>query len=155
MNNQAVWELVKPYFNPKENWGNHSKINPVLLWILWEFRKSFPDGGFLNINCGYEERDTGGGHPEGRAVDFWVKGIDFEVIEEKLQQFLISLNLENWVALGVYPEWGGGKRPGFHLEIENERRDKPRRWGARYKENGNQEYIAYDLAMANYKRQTA
>ena len=153
-----IWKLLKPYFSRKEKWGDPDKINPTLLFFLFEFRKTFPDGVYMNINCGWEERPTGGGHPDGRAVDVHISGSPFLVVEEKLQEFIGQEGVKNWIALGIYPEWGNFKRPGFHIEIEKKERKKPRSWGAKYvrKENGEivfengiplQDYAAYALSL--------
>lgn len=162
-----IWNLLTHYFSPKEKWGNPDKMKPELLFCLWKLRRHLERSALLDdpriiINCGYEERKTGGGHPDGRAVDFHVSGLNFLKAEALILDFMEELNLENWIALGIYPEWGDWKRPGFHLEIEKEKREKPRRWGAYYErndegrcllgENGQvtQKYIAYDLARDNY-----
>ena len=155
-----IWQLIKPYFSRKENWGDPNKMNAELLFFLYRFRRTFPQDVYMLINCGYEQRENGGGHPEGRAVDCRIVGCHFEVAEEKLRGFIEKYNLKNHVALGVYPEWGDWARPGFHIEVEDEIKSCGRRWGAEYMRNKDgslflkrgkvvQKYIAYDLALKN------
>ncbi len=157
-----IWELLKPYFSRNEKWGDPDKMSPVLLFFLFEFRRTFPDGAYMKINCGWDERTTGGGHPDGRAADVHIVGVSFLAVEARLQSFIKKKGLEKHIALGIYPEWGGGKRPGFHIEVEKEERSKPRRWGAKYKrdrsqaiifKNGNacQEYTSYSIALNKVK----
>ena len=157
---EMIWELIKPYFSRKEKWGNPDKMSPELLTFLYLFRKTFTEGVYMLINCGYEQRKNGGGHPDGRAVDCRIVRCPFEVAEEKLREFIQKYNLEKYIALGVYPEWGEWRRPGFHIEIEKSKQSHPRRWGATYARDADgsflfkdkkliQKYIDYDLALKN------
>jgi hypothetical protein len=157
-----IWKLLKPYFKRSEKWGDPDKMNLETLFLMFRLRISLPPGWVIIINCGYEDRH--GGHGRGDAIDFRIVKIgskearkDFLQAEKMLQEFLDKFDLQDKVALGIYPEWGGGKRPGFHIEIERKDVDHPRRWGARYifeKGKQKQEYIAYDLSLEEAKKIT-
>jgi hypothetical protein len=158
-----IWQLLSPYFNREEKWGDPDRMNFEILFLLFRLRITLPHGWAIIINCGYEDRP--GGHGRADAVDCRIVRIgskeargDFFKAEKLLQDFLDKFDLQDKVALGIYPEWGGGKRPGFHIEIERKDISKPRRWGARYIiEDGKQKQkcdIAYDAALENAKKIT-
>lgn len=157
-----IWKLLKPFFARKEKWGDPDKMQAEILFFIYRLRASLPAGWVVIINCAYEDRS--GGHGRGDAIDFRIVKIgskevrkDFFKAEKMLQDFLDKHELQASVALGIYSEWGGGKKPGFHIQTERRNVDKPRRWGAKYvyeKGKREQKYIAYDLALENSKKIT-
>jgi len=159
---KIIWNAIAPFFTPEEFGDGWEELRPEILIPLFRLRLDLPDAGDskIIINCGYEDRS--GGHGKGLAVDFRIilKYGNFYAACGVVESFLKKYGLEHLVALGIYPEWGDGKRPGFHLEAEEIRRESPRRWGARYKRDTDgalflrdgkavQEYIAYESCLKN------
>jgi len=80
-------------------------------------------------------------HNYGRAVDFYVVGIDYLDAVDLMEGFLNGLGVSNGVGLGIYPGWN---HDGFHLDTRGRRS----RWGwtgLHYK-NGKKKYVDYDVA---------
>jgi hypothetical protein len=122
-----LWACLKN-FNPREAWGDYSKMDPVLLFIHDAFRSTLPAGCWIKVHCGY--KDTGhtknSYHYSGKAIDWHVEGINPVEAERYLMKFLktpIFINNEvykliNYMGVGLYPEW---ITPGFHTDIRGTR----------------------------------
>lgn len=132
-----MWSNFAPYFNKKENWGDHSKVLWFHIHHLWLIRThplliECP----MIIHCSYEETGHGSNsyhHRDGVSVatDFHFKCKEvLKCQSHKMVMVLRDLNLSNLCGLGVYPEWNN---PGFHFDS----RGKRMRWG---KINGKYEY---------------
>lgn len=166
----VIWKTIAPEFKVEEFGEGWEKLESEILVLIYGLRRFLPDGARILINCAYEDRK--GGHGKGRALDFRIVGMHgYTACINVIEAYLRTKKLENLVAFGIYPEWGVelgdkeriGLRPGFHLEAEEERREQPRRWGARYKKNENgtlflrdgkpvQEYVTYEAAFKSIKR---
>lgn len=156
---EIIWRTINPLFTKEEFGDGWENLRPKIIVPLFHLRESLPDGYKIIINCAYEDRP--GGHGKGLAIDFRIvaaRETSFSACVGLVESFLRQHDLENFMALGIYPEWGNGERPGFHLEAEEEERERPRRWGAKYKRDTDgelflrdgmpvQEYIAYDASL--------
>lgn len=134
----SIWNKLQ-YFTKKENWGNPDKIDPSLLFVLDAVRDLV--GHSFIINCGYKTdgHAKNSQHYQGKAVDFYVKGIPFKEAYEKINQALLELNIQNEVGFGVYPQW---EIPGFHLDVRGTRA----RWGF-----ADGKYVGLEYAMTKAK----
>jgi len=158
MKGQAmVWNHIK-WFNRWENWGDPSKIDPLLIVLLDEIRDIY--GKPFIIHCAYE---TSGHAPNsyhylGRAVDFHIK--DDKSFSHQVNEMLqildiISLKVENYslhkpyrflypiadyVGLGIYPNW---EHPGFHLDTRGYR--------ARWARIGDK-YVSFEQGLEYIKK---
>jgi|GEM_PF-4902688 len=132
---EIIWQTIAPFFNKNEFGEGWENLRPEILVPLFHFRQTLPEGHKIIINCAYEDRP--GGHGKGLAIDFRIHNqqINFASHVGLLESFLRRHDLEKHVALGIYPEWGNGQRPGFHLEAEEKPFNSPRRWGAKYERN--------------------
>lgn len=151
----SVWDRLE-FFHPDENWGDPSKMDPLLLMILDTARAAF--GRPFIVHCGYE---TDGHAPNsfhylGRAVDFHIKtDMPFSEQVRKLVQILedvdvmvmtrygvsFDLQADMLCGLGIYPTWNN---PGFHLDTRGWRA----RWGHIYrKEVSFEEALVYAESM--------
>lgn len=129
----TIWDRLK-HFSPQENWGDAEKMNGSLLWLLDAVREHF--GCPVVIHCGYQESGhaSNSQHYLGNAADFHlVTPMPLEEQYSALEEFLYSLQTNDHVGLGVYPQWNS---PGFHLDV----RGTKARWGAWYNDLGKQVY---------------
>ncbi|MCK4822302.1 hypothetical protein KA005_41450, partial [bacterium] len=109
------------------------KMSGLLLFVLHDIR--FRSGWPTIIHCGTQGKHCKGSyHYKGMAVDFHFvvpnSSISFRDQSKFLMQYLVDMQLDNFVGLGIYPEWNN---PGFHLDT----RGKKARW---LKQGG--EYVA-------------
>lgn len=139
----SVWNNLR-YFRPSENWGEHSKMNPMLLILLDKVRDMI--GTSIHINCGYEltGHEPNSQHGYGNAVDFHVKNMSHREANRRILAALDVIQIagkcaSDVVGLGIYPDWN---TPGFHLDV----RGYKARWGA-VKKEGKQVYVSYDEAL--------
>jgi hypothetical protein len=142
---QTILWLILKNFKVREAWGDPSKMNHLLLYLMDGFRSSLPNGCWIKVHCGYKE----GGHTKnsfhykGKAIDFHVVGISALEAEACLMHYLsqskvidgVEYQLLNYVGLGLYPEWAN---PGFHLDVRGKRASWARVGGA---------YVSYDLGL--------
>jgi len=109
----------KPYFSYRENWGDLDKVQWWHIKHLFEIRLDLMQTGNdwpMIIHCCYEKtgHSKNSFHYQGCATDFHFQtNQEFEEQYKKLKITLQSLNLWNFVGLGVYPGWNN---PGFHLD---------------------------------------
>lgn len=160
---KIVWRLLEPFFKKEEFGKDADKMGIEILMLIRRIRQELPAPRKIIINCAYEDRP--GGHGRGDALDFRIPGWDLLAAESFLQGFFRKYDIENLVAFGIYPEWGNGERPGFHIETEHKIRERPRRWGGIYKRNADNsiflrdgapvpEYIAYGSSIEKIKKST-
>lgn len=97
------WGAVK-YFTPDENWGDVSKINPRLVYLLNTLR-DFVKKPIRIHRYAYEPRDKGQ-HPLGNAADMHIE--DMHIMD----QFFAASRF-NFTGIGAYPNWNN---PGLHVD---------------------------------------
>lgn len=118
-----IWNHIR-HFKPTEAWGDPSRMNGLLLFLLDSIRDRWGDARFI-IHCGFE---TGGHeknsfHKFGAAVDFHIdSALSFPEQITRMEAILKELQVFDRVGLGVYPDWN---HPGFHLDV----RGSYSRWG--------------------------
>lgn len=122
--NQIIWKAFSSLFTPADFGKGHENLRPELLVLLFSFRQYITNGGKIII--------TKGSHRGGKAVHFRIAGGhgDFQSHVDMLESFLEKRGLKNWVGIGIYPEI---EQPDIHLEVEDNFKQSPRRWGAKYK----------------------
>lgn len=103
------WTKIK-YFSAKDNWGDVSKVDSRLIYLLDEFR-AFVGQPFI-IHCAYERsgHTPNSQHYVGKAVDGHFKNLNW------LDQYLMALKFGKFRGIGVYPDWNN---PGLHLDIRD------------------------------------
>ena len=143
------WRNIR-HFSPHENWGDPSRINPLLLIILDGLRELV--GKPFVIHCAYEHKGHAPNsyHYTGDAVDFHIKwGAPFETHVRLVQAYLGEIDViindgtainfittaDKICGLGIYPTWN---HPGFHLDV----RQYPARWGRIFNE-----YVSFEEAL--------
>jgi len=114
----------EPYFSINENWGNHEHVQWFHVQQLWLIRKELERMGHdwpMVVHCSYASKghEENSLHYQGVATDFHFQ-TDFKLLfqYEILCEALDELALDEFVALGVYPQWN---RPGFHLDCRGRR----------------------------------
>ncbi len=124
----ANFESVK-YFKPAEFFGDHEKMDAMLIYSLDELRKFA--GRPIVINSAYRSGDPGT-HGQGVAVDIAILGLPL------LGQFLLAERTRLFSGIGLYPYWN---RPGLHLDTRQLKRGQH---GARWGRNAAGVYVALD-----------
>ena len=130
---RTIFDYVEN-FDESENWGNLTKVNPLLILTLNYIRKYINTP--IHINCVYEKsgHSATSQHYKGNAVDFYLGSfLKFYDQINLMERTLIYLNLDDRVGFGIYPYWN---TPGFHLDIRGEKA----RWGR----DSKGEYVGYD-----------
>ena len=100
-----LWNSVE-YFNNNENWGDHRKMNVLLIYYLDALRRhvDLP----IIIHNGYEEggHEDGSQHYLGRAVDLHIEGLTPGEQVWEAMKFPFT-------GIGMYMYWNnpGIKRP--------------------------------------------
>ncbi|HSA06131.1 MAG TPA: hypothetical protein P5556_03020 [Candidatus Gastranaerophilales bacterium] len=122
-----IWRALK-HFKPHENWGNSKKINGMLLLLLDEITEQVKSYSLCNYNknspciihCAYETsgHSPNSQHYKGNAADFHFSNIPPFKTYETIIKVLKDTQTENFVGLGVYPDW---INPGFHLDARGEK----------------------------------
>jgi len=119
----TIWGKVK-HFHPKENWGESSRVNGMLILLLdkitgevkkycWrEYKRISP----CIIHCAYETsgHSVNSQHYTGNAADFHFENISAIKAFELILKVLKDYQMDEFVGLGVYPDW---YKPGFHLDV--------------------------------------
>jgi len=138
-----IWTVIAPYFSKREAWGEHKKINPVLLYVFYLLRREvgypFSVHPYAYDTTGHA---TDSEHYKGNAVDFHVVGIPLLEAEEAIECGLRRLQLWEYVGLGIYPDWNN---PGFHLDV--------RGFKARWARIGS-EYVAYESGVQHAEKKS-
>jgi len=103
------WSKSK-YFKKNENWGESTKMSPILIDMLNEFRE-FVDKPII-IHCGYstDGHSTNSYHYRGLAVDLHIQNIHY------IEQLVLAMQYKKFNGIGVYPYWNS---PGLHLDIRD------------------------------------
>jgi uncharacterized protein YcbK (DUF882 family) len=114
-----IWKMLD-YFRETEAWGDPSKMDPFLLFMLDKIRGRLPSGHWIKIHKGFA---TAGHSPKsqhyhGKAVDFHVVGCDLLDADAHIMRYLHGTGLVDNVGIGIYPQW---LNPGFHLDTRGER----------------------------------
>ncbi len=135
-----IWDVIRRYFNKSENWGDPDKVNPILLFIIYNIRDAV--GKPFNIHnafatAGHSEESQ---HYKGNAVDGHFKQVSFVEAISLVEQSLLYLKIDNKVGLGIYPHWDN---PGFHLDV----RGYKARWG---RVDG--KYVSFENALEVVKK---
>ncbi len=127
---EIIWKTIAPTLTPDDFGEGWEELRPEILIPAAHFASTLPDGHKIIIAGGHHAAD-------GMAVHFRISSRNslFTAHIGLVESFLRRHDLENLMAIGIYPEWDKGNHPGFHFEAERERRDVPRRWGGRYKRN--------------------
>ena len=137
----TVWQLVDPYFDRDEAWGDPDKINGLLVLLMWAIRQSIPDR--YNIHFGTQGTHTPGSqHGLGNADDgHFISSLPFYDQIIRLESVLDALQVSDRVGLGIYPAWD---IPGFHIDV----RGYMARWGwiGAKKPDKTMEYCSYQQA---------
>lgn len=123
----SIWSKLN-YFSANENWGDKDKINPFLLILLdkiayevreyaWRNNKAVP---YCIIHCAYETsgHSQNSQHYRGNAADFHFENISVLEAYGIILRVLKDYQLENFVGLGVYPDW---INQGFHLDVRGDK----------------------------------
>lgn len=119
------WTKIK-YFKESE-WGDVSKLEPNLIYLLDEFREFV--GKPIVIHCAYDKNGhtTNSQHYLGKAVDFHIKGMNWR------DQYYAAVRFGKWTGIGVYPDWNN---PGLHCDIRDLDKNKSFakwcRWQGKY-----------------------
>lgn len=134
------------YFNPKENWGDASKISEDLLKRLDDFREEI--GKSITVTCGTQGvHSPNSQHYSGKAVDCVFDITDLDDLQDKIR---IALQYFNGVGVYLYWSLNGKQVVGFHFDVrtlpENGRKST---WLA-YKDGSQQKYIG--LNTENLKK---
>jgi uncharacterized protein YcbK (DUF882 family) len=111
------WKQIK-YFSPQENFGDPSKMDFRLIWLLDRLREAIDEP--IIIHCGYETsgHSENSYHYKGRAVDFHFKKSEWLNFKDLTK---LVRNHWYWVGgIGVYPHW---RQKGFHVDT-----GRPRVW---------------------------
>lgn len=142
---QTIMWLLLRHFKDYEAWGDPSKMDPFILFLIDGFRESLPKGCWIKVHCGYKEKGhtKNSFHYKGKAIDFHVIGMHVSEAESHLQKYLrtpkiingVECKLIDFVGIGVYPEWAD---PGFHLDTRGVRASWARIKG---------KYVAYELGV--------
>lgn len=111
----TIWTQLR-YFKIRENWGDPWHMNGAFLLALDTIRHYYNDDERFIIHCAYEleGHKSGGDHPLGNGADLHIENILLKTAYEKMLGILNYLQLDEVMALGVYPEWNN---PGFHLGL--------------------------------------
>ncbi len=104
------------FFKPSEQWGDVSKIDPMLVYRLDATRLQ-ANCPFV-VHCAYDQdgHSEGSYHYKGEAADGHFVGMHL------LDQLLIAERSNLWGGIGIYPFWNN---PGLHLDL---RSGQPLRW---------------------------
>lgn len=102
--NAEEWKMIK-HFTQAEKWGDPSRMDFQLIAGLDKLREYVKRR--IVIHCGYEERETGGFHPQGRAVDLHIEGL------HPMEMYIAATRFNCFRGIGVYLWWN---RPGLHLD---------------------------------------
>jgi hypothetical protein len=149
---EAVWKMIAPVFDKKEFGEEADKINPEILFFIFLLNGELPAGKKIIINGA-----------SSYSIDFTIPRLNLLAAESLIQRFLRKYELETLVALGICPEWGDGELSGFHIELEDKIKERPRRWGMAYKRNPDgelflregkpvEERIAYEVSIERVKK---
>lgn len=129
-------------FSPREAWGDPSKMNGLLLLLMYAIR--LIAGLAIIIHCAYEKS----GHAEksqhglANAVDFnLVTALPFYAQILLVEKILRGLQLWDRIGIGIYPAWN---TPGFHLDVRGTHAE----WGwiGEKDKKGNKVYVSYEAA---------
>lgn len=133
-----IWNILD-YFYQSEAWGDHTKMNPIILFVMDKIRGMLPHGCRIKIHCGFADsgHSRKSEHYKGNAVDFHVVGLTFLDAETLLMTYLHRKGLVNFVGVGLYPDWSN---PGFHIDCRGSRAS----WG---KINSTEGYVSYAAAL--------
>lgn len=110
---------LAPYFDGSEKWGDVNKVQWFHLHHLYLINVELNRMGYnwkMNIHCSYEKsgHSTNSWHYKGYATDFhFITDVPLQRQYLTLLKALDNLNLSDFCALGVYPEWNN---KGFHLD---------------------------------------
>jgi len=118
------WSRVK-HFKPTENWGDVSKINPVLIYKLDKMRSYANRPFIIHVAYDIEGHAKSSYHGMGMAIDGHFQGMSL------LEQYLIAERFI-WGGLGLYSWWNNR---GLHLDIREQS------YGARWASEKEGEYI--------------
>jgi hypothetical protein len=117
----SIWTQLK-YFRIAENWGDPWKMSGALLLVVDLIRHYFGDNKFI-VHCGYavDGHSENSQHYVGNGIDFHVVGMTLQEAYRKMVDVLELLNLTEFVAMGIYPNWNSS---GFHLSLSR----RKKRW---------------------------
>lgn len=117
-----IWKHIK-HFTPHENWGDHTKVNGLLLLLMDAIRHLWGMRFVIHCACDLSGHSTKSYHYTGDANDFHIKDVvPFYFQTEQMERTLEDLQVADRVGLGIYPDW---HNPGFHLDVRGVRA----RWG--------------------------
>lgn len=119
---KETFQYFRPYFKETEAWGDISKVQWYHVKHLFDLREKmhWQHDWPIIIYCCYESsgHSENSYHYKGLATDFHFKtDVEFKRQYEILKWYLLSLELWNFVGLGVYTDWNN---PGFHLDSRGE-----------------------------------
>ena len=122
MRTEVNWKEIK-YFKPQNPWGDVSKVNPDLIYLIDEFR-AYVGKPFILHNA-YEKsgHNDDSQHYLGLALDGHFVDLHW------MDQFLLAMKFGKFNGVGVYPDWNN---PGLHLDIRQNKNDTNSTW-VRYK----------------------
>lgn len=128
------WKKIR-YFTPAEKWGDPQKMDFNLIYNLDRLRRYLKRP--IIIHCGYETREKGGYHPQGKAVDCHIEGLHVIEMYAAASRFRFG-------GIGVYPWWNN---PGLHLDTRPVPKGESRAiWGSLSKGI----YVAFDTDFLRF-----
>lgn len=114
------------HFSCYEKWGDHTKINGLLLILLDKITdkvklyawQKYKKTAFCIIHCAYEKsgHSPNSQHYLGNAADFHFENISTKEAYEIILEVLGEYQVKNFVGLGIYPDW---YKKGFHLDVRS------------------------------------
>jgi hypothetical protein len=119
---KSDFDKLSPFFDADENWGNINIVQWYHVHHLWLIRRALVKEGRnwpMIIHCCHESvghaKDSY--HYKGVATDFHFENTKGSTLQNQLEWLLtamINCGLDQFMGLGVYPEW----HPvgGFHLD---------------------------------------
>lgn len=141
VNQMKIWDNLL-HFNENEAWGDPSKIDHMLLFILDGLRASLKSRVTILNAYAIKGHESGSQHYLGRATDFYCPDLDYSVVLGIIIEYLENTKIGNKslaevVGLGIYPH-----NNFFHLDV----RGYEARWG-RIKVNGEDKYVSFEEAL--------
>ena len=101
------WNQIH-YFKREEKWGDPSKVNPELIYLIDEFRHFVGKPFVLHNAYAKDGHSPTSQHYKGNALDGHFVGLSW------LDQFLLAMKFGKFNGIGTYPDWN---HPGLHLDV--------------------------------------
>jgi hypothetical protein len=109
-----IWDIIGSRFSKAEPWGDPDKVCGALLLVLFQVRELTGHAVVIHNAWATSGHADNSYHYKGLAADFHLDNLPFRDAVPLLLAALGQLQLENFVGLGIYPDWCN---PGFHLDL--------------------------------------